>query len=349
MFSSKYTQYYLFAFGVIAVAGFMGMHSKQPFSTSNDEYSIIKKYLLNESPLYGFNKPKLWIHSKYEVNSRQWKSFQSRTSTDLNQPYLHLTIRTIINHCSNDFNICLIDDNSFSRLIPSWDIDLASVAEPMKSHYREIGMMQLLYYYGGMIVPNSFLCMQNLKSFYDENTQSLSGKSMPFACERINNTVNQLKTQSMFLPSMYFMGAKKNDETIQELVEYLKSRNLNPHFTEEVDFNGDSSQWLNNVVRIGKMNLVDGRTIGVKATSGKPILLDNLMEEDYLDLAIQTYGIYIPADEILKRIKYKWFAMVPSEEVFNTNAIVAKYLKASIIDSSSEFTKPKETRSVISI
>jgi len=348
MFSSKYTQYYLFAFGVIAVAGFMGMHSKQPFAT-NDEYTLIKKYLLNESPLYGFNKPKLWIHSKYEVNSRQWKSFQSRTSTDLNQPYLHLTIRTIINHCSNDFNICLIDDNSFSRLIPSWDIDLASVAEPMKSHYREIGMLQLLYYYGGMLVPNSFLCMQNLKSFYDENTQSLSGKSMPFACERINNTVNQLKTQSMFLPSMYFMGAKKNDETIQELVEYLKSRNLNPHFTEEVDFNGDSSQWLNNVVRIGKMNLVDGRTIGIKATSGKPILLDNLMEEDYLDLAIHTYGIYIPAHEILKRTKYQWFAMVPSEEVFNTNAIVAKYLKASIVDSSSEFTKPKETRSVISI
>ena len=348
MFSSKYTQYYLFAFGVVAIAGFMGMQTKQAF-TQNDEYTLIKKYLLNESPLYGFNKPKLWIHSKYEVNSRQWKSFQSRTSTDLNQPYLHLTIRTIINHCSNDFNVCLIDDNSFSRLIPSWDIDLASVAEPMKSHYREIGMLQLLYYYGGMLVPNSFLCMQNLKSLYDNNTQSYSGKTMPFACERVNNTVNLMKTPSMFLPSIYFMGAKKNDETIKELVEYLKSRNMNPHFTEEVDFNGDSSHWLNSAVKNEKMNLVDGRSIGVKTAGGKPILLDNLMEEDYLDLAIHTYGIYIPADEILKRIKYKWFAMVPSDEVFNTNAIVAKYLKASIVDSSNELTKPKESRSVISI
>ena len=348
MFSSKNSQYYLFAFGIIAVAGFMGMHTKQAFAT-NDEYTLIKKYLLNESPLYGFNKPKLWIHSKYEVNSRQWKSFQSRTSTDLNQPYLHQTIRTIINHCSKDFNVCLIDDNSFSRLIPSWDIDLASVADPMKSHYREIGMLQLLYYYGGMIVPNSFLCMKNLKSMYDENTQSYSGKTMPFACERANNTVNLMKTPSMFLPSLYFMGAKKNDDTIKEFVEYLKSRNMNPHFTEEVDFNADSSQWLNGAVKSGKMNLVDGRIIGVKDTNGKPILLDNLMEEDYLDLDINAYGIYIPADEILKRIKYKWFAMVPSEEIFNTNAVVAKYLKASIVDSSSEYTKPKETRSVISI
>ena len=187
-----------------------------------------------------------------------------------------MTIRTIINHCSNDFNICLIDDNSFSRLIPSWDIDLASVAKPMRSHYREIGMLQLLYYYGGMLVPNSFLCMQNLKSMYDQNTRSLSGKSMPFACERVNNTVNQLKDPSMFLPTMYFMGAKKNDETIHEFVEYLKARNMNPHFTKEVDFKGDSSQWLNSAVKTGKMNLVDGRSIGIKNTSGKPILLDNL-------------------------------------------------------------------------
>jgi hypothetical protein len=345
MFSSKYAQYYIFAFGIIAVAGFVGMHGKQPFTSSNDEYTLIRKYLLNESPLYGFNKPKLWIHSKYEVNSRQWKSFQSRTSTDLNQPYLHLTIRTIINNCSNDFNICLIDDNSFARLIPSWDIDLASVAEPLKSHYREIGMLQLLYYYGGMIVPNSFLCMKNLKGLYDVNMQS--GK--PFVCETLNKTVNQLKTSSVFIPSIYFMAAKKNDETIRELVDYLKIRNMNPHFSEEVDFKGDTSQWCIRAVKAEKMIIIDGRVIGIKTVEGKPILLDNLMEENYLDLEASAYGIHIPAEDILKRHKYKWFAVVPSEEIFNVNSVIAKYLKASIVDTSNLYTKPKETRSVISI
>ena len=93
MFSSNNTNY-LLAFSVIAIVSYIGMHMKQAFTT-NDEYDLIRKYLLNDSPLYGFNKPKLWIHSKYEVNSRHWKSFQSRTSTDLNQPYLHLTIKTI--------------------------------------------------------------------------------------------------------------------------------------------------------------------------------------------------------------------------------------------------------------
>jgi hypothetical protein len=41
--------------------------------------------------------------------------------------------------------------------------------------------------------------------------------------------------------------------------------------------------------------------------------------------------------------------MVPSEEVFNTNAIIAKYLMSSIVDTSGEYSVQKETRSVISI
>ena len=342
MLDSKNTYKYIIAFGVIAIVSFIGMNAKQAFTT-NDEYDLIRKYLLNESPLYGFNKPKLWIHSKYMVNSRHWKSFQSRNSTDLNQPYLHLTIKTIINHCGEDFNICLIDDDTFSRLIPSWDIDLKTVARPMRSYYREVGMMQLLYYYGGMVVPNSFLCMKNLKGLYDEG---LSG-NVPFICEKINRSVDL--SQTMYSPNIHFMGAKKNDETIKALVEYLKQRSQNPHFSSESKFTGDTSSWCAHAIKIGQMTLVNGKMIGVKTQKGKPILLENLMEEDYLDISPETYGIYIPAHEILRRHKYQWFALLSSEDVFKTNAVIAKYLMASVVDSSNEYSKSSAIRSVVSI
>jgi hypothetical protein len=61
MFSSKNTHYLLIA-GLVIVASYVGMYSKQAFSATNNEYDMIKKYLLNDSPLYGFNKTKLWIH-----------------------------------------------------------------------------------------------------------------------------------------------------------------------------------------------------------------------------------------------------------------------------------------------
>lgn len=346
MFSSKNTNY-LLAFSVVVMVSYIGMHMKQPF-TNNDEYDLIRKYLLNESPLYGFNKPKLWIHSKYEVNSRHWKSFQSRTSTDLNQPYLHLTIKTIIDHCGKDFNICLIDDDTFSKLIPSWDIDLPTVAEPNKSYYRELGMLKLVYYYGGIIVPNSFLCSKSLKPLYQDAVNT----KIPFFCEKINRTVDQSKDnngQSLFIPGVCFMGAKKNDETIKELIEYLKHRNLSPHFSSEPIFKGDTSHWGVDALQNGKIKVIGGEQIGIKTQTGKPILLEELMEENYLDLIKNPYGIYIPADEILRRPKFQWFAAVPSQDVFKTNAIISKHLKASIVDSNSEYIKSTAMKSVVSI
>ena len=99
MFDKKYAYHYLFAIGVIGVASYFGDKIKQGLSSSDAENELIRKYLLNESPLYGMNRPKLWIHSTYEKNARQWKDFYSRNTTDLNQPYIHLTIKSIINHC----------------------------------------------------------------------------------------------------------------------------------------------------------------------------------------------------------------------------------------------------------
>lgn len=330
------------------MVSYFATNMKQPFE-STDEYDLIRKYLLNDSPLYGYNRPKIWIHSKYEINARNWKDFYSRNTTDLNQPYIHLTIKTFINHCGDDFNVCLIDDDSFSKLIPSWDIDLTTVAEPMKSHFRNLGLMQLVYFYGGMVAPNSFICIKNLKALYDEG---ISGNK-PFVCEAVNRTMNteKQKQKLLFIPDLYFMGAAKNDPTILKLVEHLKVINKKPHFSCETDFLGDSSQWCLDAIQNQQMNLVGGERIGVKTNSRKTILLENLMEEEYLDLSADAVGIYIPAEEILNRPKYQWFAVLSSEQVLKTNAIISKYLLASIADSTNEYTKQKKKadNSVVSI
>jgi hypothetical protein len=347
MFESKNLYYYIFAFSVIAVSGYFAKKFKSNFEDNKDEYELIKKYLLNDSPLYGYNKPKIWIHTKYETNARKWKSFYSRTSTDLNEPYIHLTIKTIINHCSNDFNVCLIDDDTFSKLIPSWDIDISQVAEPMKQHLRELGLLQLVYYYGGMVVPNSFVCLRNLKSLYDEGTQG----NMPFVCENVNRTIDIANKTNhlLFVPDLNFFGAPKNNETIKSLIEYLKKKNRTPHFSSESDFLGDSSNWCLNAIMRHEMTLVGGELIGVKTQKRKAILLDDLMEENFLDLNKSIYGIYIPNKELLRRHKYKWFAVINEPILMNSNSIICKYLKASIVDSTSEYNTATQIRSVVSI
>ena len=336
MLDSKNMYHYLFAFTLIMTASYVGNSFKQNFSDkTSDEYELIKKYLLNDSPLYGFNKPKIWIHSKYEVNARAWNS---RNSTDLNQPYLHLTIQSIVDHCGDDFHVCLIDDNTFSNLIPGWDIEVGNLPEPLRANARKIGFATLLYLYGGFVVPNSFVCAKSLKSIFEDGTSG----SRPFVCEAINHT--DIRPNRAFVPDMYFIGALKNNETIMSLIEQLKKSN---QYTFEREFVGSENKWLNQAISDHKINIVNGNRIGIKTKSGKPIILEDLMEDKFLDLSADCSGIYIPGDEVLRRKKYQWLANISKRQLLEeSHAAIVKYMKASMVD---EYSKSSVIPSVVAL
>ena len=326
---------------VLGVFSVYGGSLKKIFTlTEPDEYDLVKKYLLNDSPLYGYNKPKIWIHTKYDINARKWKDFYSRNTYDLNQPYIHLTIKSIIHHCGEDFHICLIDDETFSKLIPTWDIDLYKIAEPLRSQYRQLGLAQLIYYYGGMVVPNSFLCKRNLLEMYERGTD---GKK-PFVCESVNRTANlAVGTQNLpFIPDTYFMGAKKSDPVIKDYIEYLKERSKGGHITNVYEFSGDTSVGCMGTIQQARMNLIGGEYIGIKTNKRKQVLIEELLEDNYLDLNENTYGIYIPEDEILNRPKFQWFSVLTSEQILEANTFLTKHIKASMLDALTIYKQKKE-------
>ena len=344
-FNSKNIYLYVFALSLVAVASYVGNKFKAQFE-DKDEYDLVRQYLLNESPLYGNNKPKIWIHTKYEYNARVWKSFQSRSSMDLNQPYIHMTIKTIVDHCGDDFHICLIDDNTFSKLIPSWDVDLTMLAEPFKSRVREIGLAELVYYYGGMVLPNSFLCMKPLRNFYLDATAG----DKAFVCEAVNRTTNIVRqgTQGRlaFLPDLRIFGANKNDPTIKELIKHLKEKIQVPHFSTDRELLGEDAYWCLDQVAAGKMNLVGGEVVGVKTSCRKPILIENLLEEDYLKLSPHCVGIAIPDEEVLSRTKYQWFAVMDTRQILDSEFILSKYARAAILSGNREHLPEKVCKAI---
>jgi len=303
---------------------------------NNEEsnYKAVQLYLLNDSPLYGFNKPKIWIHSKYEINARKWKSFQSRNTTDLNQPYIHLTIQSIINHCDRDFHICLIDDHSFSKLIPSWDQDLSVLPEPLKSRVRKEALLTLVYYYGGIIVPDTFLCINSLLPLWKQTLK----RETPFFGERLNRTINLVKEKgglNSFLPDSYFLSSLKNSDIIREGIEFLKQKTGGADMSAETELLGSFCWWAKDAVEEGKILCLDGSKIGVKsAKTGEPILLEDLLSEKYLDLAKEAFGIYIPGDELLKRTKYEWFSVMSQQEILDSRLVIAKYFVSSAVSAS---------------
>lgn len=321
MFEKRNITTYLITICVILAASVVGKKLKHYFDSGADGYSpgdykLIKQYLLNDD-LYHTGKPNLWIHSKYEINSRAWKSFGSRNTFDLNQPYLHLTIKSIIHKCQDSFNICLIDDTCFGKLLHGWNINMDGLAEPFRTHYRELGLMKILYEYGGIVVPNSFLC------FRDLNQLVLNTETVPFVCENINRSAG---SPLAFVPDVRFMGtSRKKCPVIKDLIDFVAKRNSHPHYSAESDFNGEISKWCMDRVRERQMKLISADMIGaMSATSKKPIRLDDLMEEQPLDIPTNALGIFIPADEILNRPKFQWFAVISTDEVLQTTTILGK-------------------------
>jgi hypothetical protein len=350
MFKSFDAYHYVLAISVILLASYVGNRFKQSFDTKNEDAELIQQYLLNESPLYGHNTPKLWIHTKYEINARKWKSFNSRNTTDLNQPYIHLCIKTIVNHCGDDFNICLIDDESFSKLIPMWDANMVSLAEPFRTRMREYGMAQLLYIYGGIVVPNSFVCTKNLINLYHEETR----ENRAFVGENLNRTLNLVRNRKKlrFVPDFTFMGAHKSNEAIGDYLEFLKRGNMNPHFQCETEFLGESAQFFIDKLNTQQMNLISGELIGVKTIKKTPILVEDLFEEDYLELHPKSYGLYIPYEDILKRPKYQWFAVSSANEILGAKCFVSKVLVSSIVETTDEYSRehrPSTIQSALNI
>lgn len=279
---------------------------------SNEHYQLVSDYFIGEQ--MSKRKPILWIHTSTELNARNWDSFYSRSNKKLNQPYLQITMKSIYDKCKDSFNVCLIDDDIFRRLL-SWNIDLEDLAEPMKSHYRQLGMSMILHSYGGMIVPQSFLCVKNLMDLY---IQGLSKHSM-FVVE---NTTRDSHLEETYYPDTRMMSCKKGSLCMKQLMEYQEA--LYKDKTNQPDFEGNIRIWLNSNAFI-----IDGKEIGLKKINGTPVLLEELLGTEHIELPATTYGIDIPQSELLSRSKYSWFARMSTDQILKSQLLIAKYMLAS--------------------
>jgi hypothetical protein len=82
----------------------------------------------------------------------------------------------------------------------------------------------------------------------------------------------------------------------------------------------------------------------VKTRLGKPILLEDLMSDDYLDVdSTKLYGVYIPSCELLRRPKFQYFAILPVDDVLKADCVLTKYFKASMVGGTNEYYKKRSS------
>ena len=290
---------------------------KYDMLNSEKEEILIQKYLLTDNKFKN-NKPFLWIHVPYEINSRSWESFKSRQNTNLNLPYMYLTIKSIIKHCGDSFNICLIDDKSFSLLIPDWKHDVVNMANPTKEKIRYLGLINLIYIYGGFLVPASFICKKNLIDIYDENDDKL------FIFES-RDKVYDLK----LTPDPYFLASFKNNEIVYNYKDYIE-KNIMNDLTARSIFCNNNQRWCFNEYLNNNIKIVDSRIIGIKNNNNKIIDIPELLGEQDINFDNKFFGILIPYEKILNMSHYNWFCY-NENDLLNSNLTISKYIKRFLI------------------
>jgi hypothetical protein len=372
-------------------------------NSDNADYKLIRDFLLNDNErhlagggeglagLTSSSKQPLWIHLPYEINARVWESFGSRNTTHLNQTYLHFTIQSMIQHCGRDMNICLIDDSSFERLLPdsadewTWG-NLQTLTEPARGYYRQVGLLKLVYRYGGVVVPSSFLTFRNLKDVFKTNTNHSYNNNMPFVAENAamaavgsagsaasisaktgaRNPIQGLE----FVPDPRFFGCRiKKHEIMKEWIDAALAFTNHGFITSETKFQQYLSQWCYlHIQQKRTMQLIKAEQLGVMtispATHRKtPLTVDELFSSAPEDLVVSSssssssssslpdkgtqlpavlnsttetakqemwnhgLGIWIPAEEILRRSKYQWFAVVSMDEILTGDYLLAHFFR----------------------
>ena len=316
---------YIVVLGVLFVILFLlkSYENKIVNSKIEDEHALIQEYLLNESTLAKSDKPLLWIHITFEKNARWWPSFGSRLTECLNQPYQFLTIKSIIDHCGDSFNIVLIDDKSFNKIIPKWNNKVGNLPAPLRPHLREIAMAKILYYYGGMTLPSSFICLKNIQPLYIRGLLNCD-----MFCGELQSR-SLVSNYSDYFPSHQIMGCIKQSDMMKNYINYLEVQ-MSSDYTNEIDIEGETNKWLYQGVLDKKIMLLCSKYWGASDNNGDPVLIDDLVgDNDDFSISKEAYGLLIPQNELLQRSTYQWIVRMDPQQVLESNTIIARYLLLS--------------------
>ena len=294
----------------------------------NDEQIKVHLDKMKRSNGVDLNKPLLWIHVEREWNARSWRHFYERGSNDINQPYLFLTMKTIADQCGDDFNIAVIDDDSFSNLLPNWNVDMSRVGDPIKLHIRKLAIAQLLHKHGGLNMPPSTICIHSLLAMHTHGISK--GRTMYLGQFANNDQFRFDKNAGRFKVDTTIMGCTAGSPSMLRLVKFMEMLQSADH-SSEPEFLDKTTAFCNELIEHDLAHIIDGRMIGTRTIKNKVVTVHELMGGTYIDFDIPSlHCIYVPHKEILSMPKYSWFAYLNVTDVIRSETIIGKWIAKTL-------------------
>jgi len=291
-----------------------------------DDLNLINKYLITQNKniekLTNNNRPKIWIMLNNTINSQKWETYGSRNTTNMNKEYINLCLSSIINKCGRDFDIMLLDIDSFSILLNDWNIDLNKLSEQLRKHFTLLGLIKVLRQYGGIILEPNVIMFKSLMPIYNKIIQTHKPVVGEFKNKSLDYSTKQL------MPTTMFMGSNKNNALMKDLENKIISL-VSQDYTNELNLKNLINEWLYDKIKFNKFDYINGKYIGTKDINDRIINLEELMSDKYLELDSKSFFLYIPDEDLCKRNNYNWFIYLNKKEIIESRTNIGKYLMIS--------------------
>lgn len=116
--------------------------------------------------LYFWEEPVENFVTNYEINGKPiiW-SYWDNLDGNKTPPIIELCIQTLLNKCSKDFNIILLNSDNINKYIDLSGINLNDLSI---AHKVDIYRTMLLYKYGGLYLDADIVCLKSLTPIIDK-------------------------------------------------------------------------------------------------------------------------------------------------------------------------------------
>lgn len=289
---------YILGMLTITVIGML-FHRFEKRDLETQHYDLVSKYLLKGKP--DTDKPIIWIYIPEETNARSWKNWGSRNTNTINIPYIKWTIESILRYADEDFNVYFLKNDSFSLLLPNWNIKLDKLADPEKEHMTQYALLQVLYQYGGLLTPMSFIALRPVIQLYNYGMS----KDDIFCVQQ----------------SSLFMGCSSKCKKMEILLQELQELFSNHH----TEYTGVKYK---DIISRNTTQIPEQLT-GTRDIHNNEVHLDMIMREEPIALHKNIFGLVIPTRDILRSTKYQWFAYANSHDVLLMDNSLSKLLSKS--------------------
>ncbi len=273
---------------------------RQNLEEKRNEELPLESFFYHPDLLSMSKRRKIWIYLPLDLNARVWENFGSRTSNHLHLSVLNLCVKSIIDWCSQSYDIILFTDQDINEILKT-KVDLSTLSGDVLDKHRQLYILEILYEYGGILVPPTLYLRNNLK------TQDVVDRM--YVCDSVN-TKSVLYTKRV--PSTFLVGAPPQDPQLRDYIDTL--------------YKDEKEEYTENYFIKNQIFVIDGTVFGTKDKNGQNITLDDLMSNKKISLPEYNVGLYMPCQELLTRNYYKWYCKMSERQVLKTHCAFSYYM-----------------------